>query len=129
MVSGAVLSTLLSVASPPDLTSQSFDARVGQHLHTLVEFHAPWCTACASFATVLHAVAAELTGDRPDVQFARVDGDAHPDLRTRFRIDEAPSILIFPAGKAADRSLAAHFDGEHQGRISAKAEEAAADVH
>ena len=87
----AVLTTALATA-PPELTATTFDELVGADAHTLVEFHAPWCTACSAFAPVLHAAAAELARERPDVQFARVDGDAQPELRTRFAIDEAPSL-------------------------------------
>ena len=115
LIAAAVLAALaisVSADSPPELTATTFDELVGADAHTLVEFHAPWCTACSAFAPVLHAAAAELARERPDVQFARVDGDAQPELRTRFAIDEAPSLLLFPAGKAADRSQAAHFTGE-----------------
>ena len=95
-----------------DLTDDTFDQHVGKRLHSLVEFHAPWCTACAAFAPVLHPAVQELVRERPDLQFMRVDGDAQPELRTRFQIEEAPSLLIFPAGAPASRAAAAHFKGE-----------------
>ena len=115
MTACALVLSAAATATPPivlDLTSRTFDDQVGRSWHTLVEFHAPWCTACASFAPVLHAVASELSRERPDMKLMRVDGDAQPELRTRFQIEEAPSLLLFPASTPAKREAAAHFAGE-----------------
>ena len=107
-----VLLTAWVATAAVDLTEHTFDQHVGKRLHSLVEFHAPWCTACADFAPALHPAVQELIRERPDLQFMRVDGDSHPELRTRFRIEDAPSILLFQAGAPADRATAAYFMGQ-----------------
>ena len=97
---------------PTELTSDQFDAHVGGNQHTLVEFFAPWCSACTSFAPALHAAAEQLEHERRgDVQLVRVDGDAESELRVRFQIQEAPSILLFPASVPADLASAVRYDG------------------
>eukprot|EP00966_Prymnesium_polylepis_P242134 5599548-Prymnesium_polylepis.1 len=102
-------------AGPRLLTASNFDGVVGADRHTIVEWFAPWCTACTNFAPALHKAAAELTRARDDVHFVRVDGDAQPDLRVRFQIDEAPSVLLFAAGTPAEPSAAVRYAGPLDG--------------
>ena len=111
MATFALLAAWLATAAV-DLTEDTFDQHVGKRLHSIVEFHAPWCTACAAFSPVLDSAIKELVRERPDLQFMRVDGDAQPELRERFQIEEAPSLLLFPAGAPGSRAAAAHFTGE-----------------
>ena len=106
------LSAVWLATATVDLTDDTFDQNVGKRLHSMVEFHAPWCTACAAFSPVLTSAIKELVRERPDLQFVRVDGDAQPGLRERFQIEEAPSLLLFPAGARGSRATAAHFTGE-----------------
>ena len=106
------LSAVWLATATVDLTDDTFDQHVGKHLHSMVEFHAPWCTACAAFSPALASAIKELVRERPDLQFMRVDGDAQPGLRERFQIEEAPSLLLFPAGARGSRATAAHFTGE-----------------
>lgn len=104
----------LARAGPVEITSESaFDAQVGaSSLPTLVEFFAPWCKACASFAPVLHEVAAQLEDEQAGgLRLVRVDGDSQPALRLRFRIEEAPTLLLFAALQPADRANALRYDG------------------
>jgi len=106
------LSAVWLATATVDLTDNTFDQHVGKSLHSMVEFHAPWCTACAAFSPVLASAIKELVRERPDLQFMRVDGDAQPGLRERFQIEEAPSLLLFPAGARGSRATATHFTGE-----------------
>ena len=103
------LSAVWLATATVDLTDNTFDQHVGKSLHSMVEFHAPWCTACAAFSPALASAIKELVRERPDLQFMRVDGDAQPGLRERFQIEEAPSLLLFPAGARGSRATAARL--------------------
>ena len=90
----------------------AFDAQIAGAKHSLVEFIAPWCEACKTFAPQLVAAAAELRRERNDLQVIRVDGDAHVGLRTRYRVLEAPGVLLVPAASSADDAASAvRYDG------------------
>ena len=104
------------VAKPAvrEITSEAeFDAQiVSTKMHSLVEFIAPWCEACKTFAPTLMAAAADIRRDRNDLQLLRVDGDTHVGLRTRYRVLEAPGVLLVPAASSAnDASSAVRYDG------------------
>ena len=101
-----------SLVAALDLDASNFDSHVGGQFHTLVEFYAPWCKACSAFAPVLKAVATTLRRERGDVHAVRVDGDAQASLRARFKVVEAPGLLLFPAGQPASAANAIRYDGD-----------------
>ena len=103
---------LFSLVAALDLDASNFDSHVGGQFHTLVEFYAPWCKACSAFAPVLKAVATTLRRERGDVHAVRVDGDAQASLRARFKVVEAPGLLLFPAGQPASAANAIRYDGD-----------------
>ncbi len=95
-----------------DVDVSTFDSHVGGRFHTLVEFYAPWCEACSAFEPALKAAAATLKRERGDVRaLLRVDGDAQAALRTRFKVVEAPGLLLFPAEQPASTETAIRYDG------------------
>ena len=78
------LNTQHTTPEPETLDAMSvaeFDAELARvpWRHTLVEFHAPWCEACTSFAPELAAVRKQLV--QQNVHMIRVNGDSVPDLR------------------------------------------------
>ena len=89
----------------PEITTDSWADEVGGARSTIVEFYAPWCEACHAFSPVMRSVVAELG----NVNAGRVDGDAQAALRSRFKIREAPSIMLFAPG-APDEAVAT-YDG------------------
>jgi thioredoxin 1 len=77
--------------SVESLTTELFDATVGGHDIVVVDFWAPWCGPCKSFAPVFEAVAA----DNPDMKFVKVDTDEEGALAGHFGIRSIPTLMIF----------------------------------
>ena len=73
------------------LDSAQFAATIPGHPFAIVDFWAPWCAPCRSFAPVFEAAAAR----HPDVLFAKVDTEAEPDVAGHFRIRSIPTLMVF----------------------------------
>ena len=73
------------------LTTARFDETVGGNDIVVVDFWAPWCGPCKSFAPVFEAVATE----NPDVKFVKVNTDEEGALAGHFGIRSIPTLMIF----------------------------------
>ncbi|GJP35945.1 hypothetical protein CLOM_g20485, partial [Closterium sp. NIES-68] len=72
------------------LVANSFrDQVLNSRKNVLVEFHAPWCSACADLEPVLKDVAAALSGQR-DVVVAKMDFSANDIPSDKFDIKALP---------------------------------------
>jgi thioredoxin 1 len=87
------------------LNDDTFDREI-QHRAgpILVDFHASWCAPCKTLARWLDELAEELEGR---ALVARVDIDDSGDLTNRFGILSVPTLLVFKAGRIADRLVGA----------------------
>ena len=65
----------------------------------LMDFWATWCGPCRMLAPVIEELAAE----HPEVQFAKLDVDQVPDVAMRFGVSAIPTVVLFKAGKEAQR--------------------------
>ncbi len=74
-----------------ELSSENFDRVVADNDMVVIDFWAPWCGPCRSFAPVFEAASAK----NPDVVFAKVDTDAQQELAQSFGIRSIPTLMIF----------------------------------
>lgn len=80
-------------------TAATLDQLLQDDLPIVVDFWAPWCGPCRSFAPIFEDVAEERAGK---VRFVKVNTEAEPELSARFRIRSIPTIMVFRQGKMVD---------------------------
>ena len=76
------------------LTAADFEATILASPIALVDFWAPWCGPCRSFAPVLERSAQ----NHPDVVYAKVDTDVEGELAATVGIRSVPTTMAFREG-------------------------------
>jgi thioredoxin 1 len=74
-----------------ELNSDNFDQIVTGNDMVVIDFWAPWCGPCRSFAPVFEAASAK----HADVVFAKVNTDEEKELSSQFGIRSIPTLMVF----------------------------------
>jgi thioredoxin 1 len=83
------------------VTDQNFETTVtGATQLVLVDFWATWCAPCKMLRPVVEELATEYEGR---VTVAELDVDANPVTASKFGVLSIPSLILFRAGKPAER--------------------------
>lgn len=74
-----------------ELTKDNFEEVITGNDMIVVDFWAPWCAPCRSFAPTYEAASEKF----PDVVFAKVNTEEEQELAGYFQIRSIPTLMIF----------------------------------
>lgn len=74
-----------------ELTKDNFEQIVTENDFVIVDFWAPWCGPCRSFAPTYEKVSEDL----PNIIFAKVNTEDEQEIAMHFQIRSIPTLMIF----------------------------------
>ncbi len=74
-----------------ELIETNFEKTITDNNIVLIDFWAPWCAPCRSFAPIYESTSEK----HPDVVFAKVNTEEERTLATHFQIRSIPTLMIF----------------------------------
>ena len=74
-----------------ELTKDSFERTVSENDFVIVDFWAPWCAPCRSFAPVFERVSTQFD----NVVFAKVNTEVEQEIAMHFQVRSIPTLMIF----------------------------------
>lgn len=73
-----------------NLTRETFDQAVKENDMIIIDFWAPWCAPCKTFAPVFETASETYTG----VYFAKVNSEEEKELAESFGIRSIPTLVV-----------------------------------
>lgn len=74
-----------------ELDTANFEQTIQNNAFVIVDFWAPWCGPCRSFAPVYEKV----SEDFPDIVFAKLNTEQEQAIAGHFQIRSIPTLMIF----------------------------------
>ena len=74
-----------------ELTKENFESTITDNPFVIVDFWAPWCAPCRSFAPTYEKV----SEDFENVVFAKVNTEEQQELAMHFQVRSIPTLMIF----------------------------------
>jgi thioredoxin 1 len=74
-----------------ELTEKNFEPTINSNNFVIVDFWAPWCAPCRSFAPVFERVSKNFD----NIIFAKVNTEQEQGIAAHFQIRSIPTLMIF----------------------------------
>lgn len=103
VVCGKCKASISGDRHPVAVSDADFDAMVSSGAPMVVDFWAAWCGPCRQIAPVIE----ELSKDRPDVIFAKLDVDSNQRTASQFKVSGIPTLVFFKGGAEKGRVVGA----------------------
>ena len=81
----------------------------------VAKFGTEWCSPCKTMEPIIESVANQL-GNK--VKVMSIDVEDEPDLATKYKIRNVPTILYFKNGELKDKSVGAMAESDLINRIN-----------
>ena len=81
----------------------------------VAKFGAEWCGPCRTMEPIVESVASQLENK---AKVMSIDVEEEPDLATKYKIRNVPTILYFKGGELKDKSVGAITESELINRIN-----------
>jgi len=74
-----------------ELNEESFESTITGNDFVVVDFWAPWCGPCRSFAPTYEKMSEEF----PNIVFAKVNTEDEQQIAAHFQIRSIPTLMVF----------------------------------
>jgi thioredoxin 1 len=74
-----------------ELNKENFEQTIKDNEFVVVDFWAPWCGPCRSFAPVYQKV----SEDHEDIVFTKLNTEDEQEIAAHFQIRSIPTLMIF----------------------------------